>query len=271
MPGRVRRIAAALRSLPGLLPSWVASRIMSWLVRNGASIAPGGYTRLDLGELGRDDVGVATVDPLDDRRGEREVEVHRQLVAARDRRGRAVVGRDDRRVGPVLAHECRLGLDRPDVRRELPPEGVRLRLVDLRQPAPVLDEVAGGVEPEPVDPAREPEGGQALDLGPHIGVADVEVGHPAPRTPRSTTGRRRVLVPGVRSAVHVPRLRPPEVDGAPDVPVAPGRSRPGRRVRRTRGGRAAVVDHEIQDHPDAAAVGLAAQAWRSPRRCRTPG
>jgi hypothetical protein len=40
----------------------------------------------------------------------------------------------------------------------------------------VLDQQGGGVYPEPVHPAVEPEAEDVLELGPHLGVVPVEVG-----------------------------------------------------------------------------------------------
>ena len=219
--GRPGQREQHLRSRPQLAGVVLEHRRHARHVVVGEERHVGGAGRVELLDLAQrlaQQRGVAGLDRFDDRAGEREVEVERQLVAARDHLGRAVPGRDVRGVGPVLADQRRLGLHRADVGGELLPERVALGAVALPRAGAGFDQVAGGVEPEPVDAAVEPELGDPLGLLADRGRAEVEVGHPAPEE-RVVPGAV-LLVPG--GAFGVPRLWPVELVVAPDVPVALG-------------------------------------------------
>ena len=127
----------------------------------------------------------------------------------------------------------------------------------LLESRPVLDEIADGVEPEAIHPAREPAPGDGIHLGADRRIAPVQVWHPAPE--------HGVVVPGAGAAGLVPRrpgapgLRPARVRRAPDVPVAVRRREP--RVL-NRG----VIGDEVQDDLDAAPVALRDQRVHRRRR-----
>ncbi len=189
-------------------------------------------------------------------RHDREVERHVALVARAevlDRVLRPLVGLGEEH--PVLVAPV-------DVGAELLQVGVGLGQV-LAVRALALEEVGDGVEAHAVDPHVEPEVEGPEHLAPDVGRREVEVGlvvvEAVPvvgaghRVPGPVRGLEvleddaRVLValgglaPDVVVAVAASRLR------------APGALEPGVLVR-------GVVDHQLGDHPEAPAVGLAQEA-----------
>ena len=131
-----------------------------------------------------------------------------------------------------------------------------------------LEEIRDGVQPQPVHAHSVPEIQRGEDRLAHTGIVVVEVGlmgiEPVPvvgaghRVP-CPVGRLEVLEndPGVRVALR---------GVAPDIPVPPGAAgfgaagalEPGMLI----GG---VVDHQLGDHPQAAAVGLGQEFFEIPQ------
>ena len=168
-----------------------------------------------LAEGGCDPGRAAALHSLQDRRCQREVEVHRHLVAAADRGGGAVVEREVGDVGGVLGDQHRLGSGGAHVGSELFEERVRIRGVRLADAGPGLHQIACGVEAESIDALPQPQACDAKHLRLDRWVAVVEVGHPV--IEHAVVERAILGVPGRAAA---PGLLPSRIGGAPDVPVA---------------------------------------------------
>ena len=190
---------------------------------------------LDVGQC----IGVAEADAAQDRTGQPELEGHVQrafLDVARCR-GRRI---------PDLADEERVRLDRLDPRSEAlePGEG----LGPVLQLRPVLDQVLGGIQPEPINAqVVQPERRHVVHRRGDRRVCKVQVRHPLPEV--AVVPAIAVLVPDRGAAgAGDPRIRV-----RPDVPVVVRRAgRPGVLEPGVLDG--AVVQDQVHHHVDTSLV-----------------
>jgi hypothetical protein len=189
-------------------------------------------------------------------RHQREVEVHVALVAGAEVRGgvgRPLVG---------LGQEHPIGVARVDVGPQRAQERVGLGQV-LAGGAVALVQVGDGVEPDPVDAAAEPEVERGEHRRVHRRLVEVEIG---------LVGVEAVPVVRLRHRIPGPVAGLEVLEDDPGVGVAVGAVAPhvarpggaaGRRAPRGLEPRVVdrgVVDDQLGDHLEVAAVGLGQQA-----------